>query len=267
MNKTYSNENNFGKIKILKVGFNNLNYDQVLEYLLKTLKEYNKNQYFVTPNPELLVIADSNNSYEKVLNSADLALADGVGVVWASNLLGRPLNDRIPGADLMENLCRDVADRPIIVGFLGGGPGIAEKTSECLRKKYPSLKVSLTFEGGPDDKTLDYIKKEIKNKDDKKLDILFVAFGSPKQEIWISENLKDLPAKVTIGVGGAFDFNSGKVKRAPAGIRKLGLEWLFRLITQPWRIKRQLSLLTFIYLVFRDKLFAQKDSKSYNTTI
>ena len=90
----------------------------------------------------------------------------------------------------------------------------------------------------------------------KKVDILFVAFGSPKQEIWIADNLNKIPAKVVVGVGGSFDFISGKVPRAPKFVRNLGLEWLFRLIIQPWRIKRQLSLLEFIYLVIREKLTA-----------
>jgi N-acetylglucosaminyldiphosphoundecaprenol N-acetyl-beta-D-mannosaminyltransferase len=88
---------------------------------------------------------------------------------------------------------------------------------------------------------------------DKKVDILFVAFGSPKQEIWLSENLKKLPVKVAMGVGGSFDFISGRVSRAPRILRALGLEWLFRLVIQPWRIKRQLSLLAFIFLIFKEK--------------
>lgn len=87
-----------------------------------------------------------------------------------------------------------------------------------------------------------------------KVDILFVAFGSPKQEIWIYENLDKLPVKVAIGVGGAFDFLSGKIKRAPFWIRKAGLEWLFRLINQPWRIKRQLALIKFVILILKEKL-------------
>lgn len=267
MNKTYSKIGGFKKIKILKIGFNNLDYNQVLEYLLKIIEKGDGSRYFVTPNPELLVIADRENSYRKILNSADLALSDGIGVVWASKFLGRPLRHRLSGADLMESVCRDVATRPITVGFLGGGPNIAENTSKCLRQKYPGLKVLLTYGGNPDSKTLDHIRKEIKDKGDKKIDILFVAFGSPKQEIWISDNLKDLPAKLTIGVGGSFDFVSGKIKRAPLWVRKFGLEWLFRLIMQPWRIKRQVSLINFVFLVLKEKLFAEKDSKPYNTTI
>jgi N-acetylglucosaminyldiphosphoundecaprenol N-acetyl-beta-D-mannosaminyltransferase len=150
--------------------------------------------------------------------------------------------------DLVESLSKEVSKQPITVGFLGAGPNIAELTAECLRKKYPGLKVGLVSK--------DWLE-ELKNK---KVDILFVAFGSPKQEIWISENLGVLPAKVVIGVGGAFDFISGKVRRAPLCMRKIGLEWLFRLIIQPWRIKRQLRLIQFVYLVFMAKIGLRKFS-------
>jgi N-acetylglucosaminyldiphosphoundecaprenol N-acetyl-beta-D-mannosaminyltransferase len=128
------------------------------------------------------------------------------------------------------------------VGFLGAGPNIAEKTVECLKEKYPGLKVGLVA------------KEWSESLKDKQVDILFVAFGSPKQEIWISENLEKLPVKVVIGVGGAFDFISGKVRRAPLFMRKIGLEWLFRLIIQPWRIKRQLRLIQFIFLVLKARI-------------
>ena len=131
------------------------------------------------------------------------------------------------------------------MGFLGAGPSVAVKTAECLEKKYKGLKISMVSQEW---------SEELKSK---KTDILFVAFGSPKQEIWIAENLNQLPAKVVIGVGGAFDFISGKVRRAPVFIRQLGLEWLFRLIIQPWRIKRQLKLLTFIDLVLKEKFSAK----------
>jgi N-acetylglucosaminyldiphosphoundecaprenol N-acetyl-beta-D-mannosaminyltransferase len=127
------------------------------------------------------------------------------------------------------------------VGFLGAGPHVAGLTAECLREKYPGLKINFT-------ETEWNFEKEYP-----KTDILFVAFGSPKQEIWIAENLSRLPVKVAIGVGGAFDFVSGKVKRAPVFARKLGLEWLFRLIIEPWRIKRQTRLIKFIFLVCKEK--------------
>ncbi len=238
----------FEKIFLLGVGFSNANNKEILEFIVTGLQTLPKKYYIVTPNPELLVIAHHDKKYKDVLNGAKLALPDGIGVVLASKLLSKPLKERIQGVDLVEKLCKDIAKRPITAGFLGAGPNVAVKTAECLQKKYPGLKVGLIAE------------EWAKDLGKKKVDILFVAFGSPKQEIWIAENLNNLPAKVVIGVGGAFDFISGKVRRAPVIVRQLGLEWLFRLIVQPWRIKRQLRLLQFIYLVIMEKTGLRKST-------
>ena len=229
------------KTFLLGVGINNLKIKDVLELIIKGLGKSDEKYYVVTPNPEILVLADSNPGYKNVLNGAKLALPDGIGVMMASTLLSKPLRERISGVDLMENLCKEVSKRPITVGFLGAGSNVAELTAECLRGKYLGLKVNFTGQ------EWNFEKKYPET------DILFVAFGSPKQEIWIAENLSKLPVKVAIGVGGAFDFVSGKVRHAPVFMRKLGLEWLFRLIIQPWRIKRQVRLIKFIFLVFKEK--------------
>lgn len=253
---SYSMKDLIEKNFVLEIGFSDLSNQQVLEYTDKLLTKNGKNHYFVTPNPELLVIANNDASYRKVLNSADLALTDGIGVVWASRLIGKPIIHRITGTDLIKIICGHVNEKPITVGFLGGRPGVAEEVSKCLLLKFPKLKVTLTYEGKPDQETLNNIKKKINGK----IDILFVAFGSPRQEKWIYQNLENLPAKLTIGVGGAFDFISGKVRRAPKWMRRLGFEWLFRLIIQPWRIKRQLSLIIFIFLVLKQRLLGRKTS-------
>lgn len=229
------------KIFLLGVGFNNLRIHDVLELMIKGLEKSEEKYYIVTPNPEILVLANNNPVYKKVINNAKLALPDGIGVMMASRLLSKPLRWRIHGVDLMESICREVSKRPITVGFLGGGANVAESAAECLRVKYPGLKVNFTEE------EWNFEKKHPET------DILFVAFGSPKQEIWIAENLSRLPVKVAIGVGGAFDFVSRKVRRAPVLVRKIGLEWLFRLIIQPWRIERQLRLIKFIFLVCKEK--------------
>ena len=241
----YSKMKTFDKIFLLGVGFSDASMKEVLEFIVTGLQNQSEKYYIVTPNPELLVIASKDDNYRKVLNSAKLALPDGIGVIVAGKIMGKPLKERIHGVDLVKSLCKEVSKQPITVGFLGAGPNIAELTAECLRKNYPGLKVGLVSEEW---------SEELKNK---KADILFVAFGSPKQEIWISENLERLPAKVVIGVGGAFDFISGKVRRAPLILRKTGLEWLFRLIIQPWRLKRQLRLVKFLYLVLREKFLSR----------
>lgn len=230
------------KKKLLGIEFTDLSREEVLEYIVKKIKKGEEKFYVVTPNPEILVLANSDSSYKKVLNSAELALADGVGVVWASKVLERPISHRITGADMMEILCKEVNDWPITVSFLGGGPKIAEKTAECLQKKHSSLKIAFV---GAEMPSLSKFPPS---------DILFVAFGSPKQEKWIANNLKRLPIKMAMGVGGAFDFVSGNVPRAPKWIRDLGFEWLYRLIIQPWRAKRQILLIKFVFLVIAEKL-------------
>ena len=232
----------FDKIFLLGVGFTDTNRQEVLEFIVTGLPNQSEKYYIVTPNPELLVMASDDSNYRKILNNAKLALPDGIGVMIAGQVMGRHLQERIHGVDLVKSLCKEVSRQPITVGFLGAGPNVAEKTAECLKREYPQLKVGLISQEW---------SEELKSK---KVDILFVAFGSPKQEIWISKNLEKLPAKVVVGVGGAFDFISGRVKRTPLFMRKLGLEWLFRLIIQPWRIKRQLRLIQFIFLVLNEKL-------------
>lgn len=230
----------FVKREVLGVGFSTASKSEVLEYIIKNLTS----KYFVvTPNPEILVMANKDIEYKKVLNKAKLALPDGMGVIWASKILGVSLKGKITGVDLVQGLCGEVSKRPITVSFLGGRPTVAEKAAECLKKRHFGLKIRFTG-------------SEISNFSKLKgTDILFVAFGSPKQEFWIEKNLKRLPVKVAIGVGGAFDMISGRVPRAPVWLQNLGFEWLFRLMVEPWRIKRQLSLLIFVFLVLKEKFW------------
>ena len=231
----------FEKIFLLGVGITNAKEEEVLEFIYTGLQKSSEKYYIVTPNPELLVIADKDKEYRSILNGAKLALPDGVGVMLGAKIIGKRLKQRITGVDFVKSLCNYVSKQPITVGFLGSEPNIAVKTAECLQKMYPGLRV-----GYAESEWSDRLKG-------KEIDILFVAFGSPKQEIWIKNNLKNLPIKVAIGVGGAFDYISGKTPRAPGFLRSLGLEWLFRLLVQPWRIKRQLSLIKFVYLVIKEK--------------
>ena len=174
--------------------------------------------------------------------------------------MGNPLKERIAGVDFMEELCKRAVDYPITVGFLGGRLGVAEKTAECLKSSYPWLNV--VFVGQEWGRNGYILERRSKIKDlpagrqgqsskirTEEIDILFVAFGHPKQEEWIAENLHKLPVKVAMGVGGAFDYISGEVKRAPFLVRAMGFEWLYRLVKEPWRWRRQLSLPVFVWLV------------------
>lgn len=243
------------EISLLGVKLTNATEKEVLEYIIKNIESSSEKYYIVTPNPEMLVYASNNTSFKDILNNAKLALIDGVGIIWAGKVLGKNIKQRITGTDLMESLCKEVSasnegalKKPITVGFLGGRQKVAERTAECLQKKYPGLKVIFA------DQEPDKLLKEPKLL----IDILFVAFGFPKQEKWIAENLEKIPVKVAMGVGGAFDYISGSVPRAPVFIRMLGFEWLYRLIRQPWRWKRQLVLIEFALMILREKIENRK---------
>ncbi len=264
---------------ILGVGITDATKEEILEYIVKSLENFKKKYYVVTPNPEFLVLVHKNKDFKNILNKAELASNDAVGISLAGKILGKKLKGRFTGVDLVENLCKKMVRKPITVGFLGGRGGVAEAAAECLQKKYPGLKVSFVGEEWPAELFSDQkAKLETRNlkleaikpfhppssnfKDptssfyglsSREIDILFVAFGAPKQEFWISENLDKIPVKIAIGVGGAFDYISGKTPRAPLFLRSIGLEWLFRLIIQPWRIKRQFALLEFVWLVLKEK--------------
>lgn len=236
--------NEIVKKNLLGVGVSDATYKEVLEYIVKSVEKGRGKYYIVTPNPEILVLANRSKELKKALNSAKLALPDGVGVVLAGKFLGIRFKERLTGTGFVEMLCREVSKQPITVGFFGGGPKIAEETSECLQRKYPGLRVAFAGNESDTKGTVSGLPQ---------LDILFVGLGFPKQEFWISKNLKNLPVKVAIGVGGAFDFISGNVPRAPKWIRDLGFEWFFRLIVQPWRWKRQIALIKFMILVIKER--------------
>lgn len=242
------------KISILGVAFNRGSKKDILEYFWKKLNSSAEPFYIVTPNPEMLVKAHEDDRFADVLNHAYISLADGVGIVRAADILGITGISRITGVDFMDYLCKESVEKTITVGFLGAKKSVAERASKCLIEKYSGLNVvfvdSEWSERGFAKAREITGRKEVA----KQIDILFVAFGFPKQEFWIFDNLGKIPVRSMMGVGGAFDYISGDVKRAPEFIRNIGLEWLYRLVKEPWRFKRQLALPKFVLLVLKDKL-------------
>lgn len=222
-------------MEILGVKIDNISFEEAVRKAGDFLDD-NKQHYIVTVNPEIVIISQKDREFQKILERADLAIADGVGLIWASRWFGQPLKERLTGVDLMEEICWKAAQRHWPIFLLGAGPGVAEKAAANLKEKCPGLDIR----GGQE-----FFNGQAK--------ILFVAFGAPKQEKWINDNLKKYPAvKLAMGVGGAFDFVSGGVRRAPKFLRKAGLEWFWRLIIQPWRIKRIFkATVVFPWLVVR----------------
>src|SRR3989339_1030636 len=198
---------------------------------------YNKHKVSIfTPNPEIITQANHVENYQKILNQGDINIPDGRGVFWAGKILGLNIKKTIPGIDFMQNLCAMAEKNGWSIFLLGGRNGVAVKTRDILSKKYPQLNILGFYEGSAEEKsdqdTVELVKKQCGKH---WVDIIFVAYGAPKQEYWIDRNLSRLPVSVAMGVGGAFNYISGKVSRAPKWVRNLGFEWLYRLCKEPWR--------------------------------
>lgn len=239
------------KKQVLGIKIDDVSIDEIVDIAEGWLKKGGKH-YIVTPNPEIIVMAQQDRELKEIINQADLAIPDGVGLKLTTDIVCHT-----PGTDVMEELIRLCAEKGFTTGFLGGRGEVAKRVAERLRSRYPNLKISFTENGGEvDDQgsmTTDYrLPTTVENGRQKTVDLLFVAFGPPKQEKWINKNLERIPIKVAMSVGGAFDYLSKRVPRAPVWVRSLGLEWLFRLIIQPWRIKRQLALVKYLWLLFQN---------------
>jgi len=236
-------------IRVLGVRVDAVDTEETLERIEELLRS-GGHHLVATVNPEFVMRARRDPEFHRVLESAGLCLPDGWGVTWAARRQGQPLPERVTGVDLIPALAARAADRGWRLFFLGAGPGVAEVAAEQLRMRFPSLIVAGCHSGeaGPlgDEVSLGMIAEAHP-------DIVLVAYGAPLQELWIVRNLERLQAGVGIGVGGAFDYLSGKVPRAPAWLRRLGLEWLYRLARPPWRARRMAVLPVFALEVLRSR--------------
>ena len=198
----------------------------------------------VTVNPEFVMRARWDEPFHQVLNDADLALADGIGLVWAARLLGHCLPARVAGSDLVPHIAQHAAELGWRLYLLGAPHGVAERAAQVLKDRYPGLQVAGTYAGSAAPEMEEALVGRIRAAAP---DVLFVAYGAPAQDMWIARNLSSLGVPVAMGVGGAFDFIAGRAKRAPRWVQRLGLEWLHRLIHQPWRWRRMLALPRFAW--------------------
>ncbi len=201
--------------------------------------------HVVTVNPEFVMAARRDPVFRGVLGRADLSVADGVGLLLAARWQGRPLPERVTGADGVAR----IAERSARVGWrlylLGAAPGVAEEAAARLGARFPGLAVAGTYPGSPAPEEEDALVARVR---EARPDVLFVAWGAPAQELWIARHLDRLGVPVCIGVGGAFDFHAGRVRRAPVLMQRTGTEWLFRLALQPRRWRRMLALPRFAVL-------------------
>ena len=200
----------------------------------------------VTVNPEFVMTARRDPEFRQIINGAALALPDGVGVWWAGRRFGQPLAERVPGVDLVARLVEMSATKGYRLYFLGAMPGVAQRAAAILQSRYPGAAIVGTHAGSPrsedDADTVERIRVQCPH-------ILFVAYGAPAQDFWIARNMGRLAVPVCIGVGGSFDYIAGVHPRAPQWLRDAGLEWLYRLVPQPWRWRRMLALPRFAWQV------------------
>lgn len=201
--------------------------------------------YVVTLNPEIVMRARRDSGLAEVIRAAWLVSADGMGVLWALRLAGHTIPERVTGVDLVESLAAQAAARDIPVFLLGAGDGVAQAVARRLTERLPGLRIVGVWGGSPrpedDAQTVAQIRLSGAR-------LLLVAYGAPAQELWIARNLASLPGVVALGVGGAFDMLAERIPRAPRLLRDIGLEWLYRLLREPWRLRRMLALPQFAAL-------------------
>jgi N-acetylglucosaminyldiphosphoundecaprenol N-acetyl-beta-D-mannosaminyltransferase len=202
--------------------------------------------FIVTPNSEIVVNASKDANLKQIIAEADLVIPDGVGLVYASRMIGEPLNERVTGIDFLGKILAYLEESEQSIFFLGSKPGIAERAAEKMKEKHPKLRVAGTHDGyfKLDQET--GLVAEINNSG---ADFLCVALGSPKQEEFLYRHRLALTMKAAIGVGGSLDVWAGTLKRAPEFYRKNGLEWLYRFLQQPSRYKRMTALPLFMLKV------------------
>ncbi|GAC1378019.1 MAG: WecB/TagA/CpsF family glycosyltransferase [Ktedonobacteraceae bacterium] len=203
-------------------------------------------QQVVTVNTEFVMAAQHNSDFRIAINAATLVVADGIGIVWATRYLGKPAPERVTGTDMLPLLAQLCAASGYRLFLLGAAPGVAEAAGKRLQELAPGLEIAGTYAGSPAVAEEDAIIERIRAA---QTDVLCVAYSAPAQELWIRRNLTRLPVAVAIGVGGAFDFISGRQQRAPKKMQQLGLEWLYRLYREPWRWRRMLAIPRFMLQV------------------
>ena len=237
-------------VRILGVRVDRVTTAQTLALIEHFIAEGRPRQV-ATVNPEFVMRARRDVAFHQVLDESDLALPDGQGLLWAARLLGDPLPERVTGSDTVPLLAALGAQRGWRFFFLGAAPGVAEKAADILRAAHPGLLVVGAYAGSPDPAEEDEIVARVREVGP---DLLFVAYGAPRQDVWIWRNKGRLGVPVCMGVGGTFDFIAGVTPRAPAWMRAHGLEWLYRLIRQPWRWRRMLALPEFTWRIILCKL-------------
>lgn len=226
------------KVNILGVNVDMVTISEAADTIMKFFNEDKVHSVF-TPNSEIIMCAYKDAEFCRLLNNASLLTADGIGVVYASKILKKPISERAAGYDIACKVLEKMNYTDHKLFLFGGKPGVAEEAKSNLLKKYPSLNIVGTRNGYFKTEEEEAIVEEINQSG---ADIVFVCLGAPKQEQWIDRHKDKLKVKVAMGIGGSLDVFAGRVERAPEFFCKTGLEWFYRLCKEPWRIGRMMEL-------------------------
>ncbi|MQS98366.1 WecB/TagA/CpsF family glycosyltransferase [Companilactobacillus halodurans] len=240
------------RINILGTEFDNFTEKQFHLYLDNDL-DFKANKFIVTPNPEIVLSARKDANFSKIINNADYVIPDGIGIIKGAKILGTPMHERITGFDTLKYLIEAANRKLLKVYILGSKPEVIEATANKIKKDYPQIDLVGYHDGYFKDEG--EIAQEIITK---KPNLVLVALGSPKQEIFINK-YKDQLNAVWIGVGGSFDVFSGTKKRAPKIMQKLNLEWFYRLVKEPTRFGRMLAIPKYLNMINKEKKARQKN--------
>ena len=239
------------RVEVCGVEFDDLSIQEAVERALWLMEE-GRSVMAVTPNAEIVLEARKNKALRAAIRASELVLADGTSVVIASRLQGKPLHHRVPGIDFCSALLARMAELQQRVFLLGAVPGVAEEAGEKLAARYPGLVIAGTHDGYFDaGENYDLIERINASAPD----LLIVCMGSPKQEIWMHRHAEQLLVGMMIGLGGTLDVYAGRVQRAPESWRRLGLEWLYRLIKEPRRFLRVIRLPAIFAMAFFRRIF------------
>lgn len=238
----------YNKVTILGVPFDNMTRKEFLKVLYKRMENKEKT-FLVTANPEIVMFAKNNDDYFNLLLEADFIAPDGIGVVRAAKKLDTPIKERVPGFELMLGLLELAELDSRRVYFIGAKEEVLNLTIKNVKSRWPNIDIAGYHHGYFDHNDPEMIERVKETKPD----IVLVAFGFPKQEIWIKKYLKEAEYGIAVGVGGSFDVISGKAKRAPFLVQHFHVEWLYRLIKQPSRYKRMSVLPVFLREIYKQR--------------
>ena len=244
------------KVNILGVNVDMVDTNGAADKIMDFLDEDGLHTVF-TPNSEIIMAAYRDSEFADVLNRSDLLTADGIGVVYASKILKKPIKERAAGYDIARAVLARIKDTGHKLYLFGGKPGVAEEAMSRLLKEYEGLKIAGLRNG--------YFKKEeeaeiVEDINNSGADIVFVCLGAPLQEKWIDRHRNDLKARVAMGIGGSLDVFAGKTERAPEIFCKTGMEWFYRLCKEPWRAGRMMDLPKFgMTVMLKGKKYKQED--------